>query len=169
MIIILWKNKNFPVNIFFSNIVLTILRILVIIFHNENWWTKNAFYYSICLNFVDGKIKISIQCMKCGISTGLTVGHANNFLSYVQNYDDNGDTYTFKEWAIYPYDDKSGPFSKQGDSGSAIVDCFGHLEGLLIGGDGITESSNITYATPISFILDSLKDNGYKVTVEVSD
>ena len=103
--------------------------------------------------------------MKRGISTGLTVGHANNFLSYVQNYKDNGDTQTSKEWAIYPYDNNSGPFSNKGDSGSAIVDCFGRLGGLLTGGDGITESSNITYATPISFILDSLKDNGYKVTV----
>ena len=70
MIIILWKNKNFPINIFFSNIVLTILRILVIIFHNESWWTKNAFYYSICLNVVDDKIKISIQC-ECIILGGL--------------------------------------------------------------------------------------------------
>ena len=106
--------------------------------------------------------------MKRGISTGLTVGHANNFLSYVQNYDDNGDTQTSKEWAIYPYDDKSHPFSEKGDSGSAIVDCFGRLGGLLTGGDGITVSSNITYATPISIILDSLKDNGYKVNVEVA-
>ena len=63
MIIILWKNENFPINIFFSNIVLKILRILVIMFHNKNWGTKNAFYYSICLNFVNGEIKISIQCI----------------------------------------------------------------------------------------------------------
>lgn len=105
---------------------------------------------------------------KRGISTGLTVGRVNDFLSYVRNYYDNGDTQTSKEWAVYPYDKKSGPFSNKGDSGSAIIDCSGRLGGLLTGGDGIAESSNVTYATPISFILDSLKANGYEVSVEAT-
>ncbi len=106
--------------------------------------------------------------MKRGNTTGLTVGRANDILSYVRNYYDNGDTQTSKEWAIFSYDNKSGPFSDKGDSGSGIVDCFGRLGGLLTGGDGVTESSDVTYATPISFILDSLKANGYKVTVEAT-
>ena len=42
---------------------------------------------------------------------------------------------TSKEWAIYTYDAKSDPFSMDGDSGSAIIDCFGCLGGLLTGGN----------------------------------
>ena len=38
--------------------------------------------------------------MKRGNTTGLTIGCANNILSYVRN--DNGDTQTSKEWAILP-------------------------------------------------------------------
>jgi hypothetical protein len=106
--------------------------------------------------------------MKRGNATGLTVGRANDFWSYVRNYYDNGDTQTSKEWAIFTYDSKSGPFSNKGDSGSGIVDSFGRLGGLLTGADGVTESSNITYATPVSFILDSLKANGYNVSVEAT-
>ncbi|RPA93384.1 hypothetical protein L873DRAFT_1815937 [Choiromyces venosus 120613-1] len=106
--------------------------------------------------------------MKRGNTTGLTLGRANDILSFVRNYFDNGETKTSKEWAIYPYDNKSGPFSAKGDSGSGIVDCLGRLGGLLTGGNGRTDSSDITYATPISFIIDSLKDNGYKVTTEAT-
>ena len=106
--------------------------------------------------------------MKRGNTTGLTVGRANDILSYVREYYDNGDTQTSKEWAIFSYNDKSGPFSDKGDSGSGIVDCLGRLGGLLTGGDGVSESSDVTYATPVFFILDSLKANGYKVTVEAT-
>ena len=59
--------------------------------------------------------------MKRGNTTGLTIGRANDISSYVRNYYDNGDTQTSKEWAIYPYDNQSSPFSDKGDSGSAIT------------------------------------------------
>ncbi|RPA95762.1 hypothetical protein L873DRAFT_1697017 [Choiromyces venosus 120613-1] len=106
--------------------------------------------------------------MKRGNTTGLTVGRADDILSFVRNYYDNGNTKTSKEWAIYPYDSKSGPFSAKGDCGSGIVDCLGRLGSLLTGGNGPTDSSDVTYATPISFIIDSLKGNGYKVTLEAT-
>ena len=57
--------------------------------------------------------------MKCGNTTGRTIGCANNISSYVRN--DNGDTQISKEWAIYSYDNKSGLFSNKDDSGSAIT------------------------------------------------
>ncbi|KAG0129316.1 hypothetical protein HOY82DRAFT_652199 [Tuber indicum] len=106
--------------------------------------------------------------MKRGNTTGLTLGRANDIISFVRNYFDTGETKTSKEWAIYPYDNRSGPFSHEGDSGSAIVDCLGRLGGLLTGGSGSTDSSDITYATPISFIIDSLNANGYRVTTEAA-
>jgi hypothetical protein len=65
------------------------------------------------------------------------------------------------EWAILPYDNKSGPFSAPGDSGSVIVDGLGRMGGLLTGGAGIADSYDITYATPISFLMQSIKANGY--------
>ena len=109
-----------------------------------------------------------LTVMKRGGTTGLTVGRANDVLSYVRNDCDNSDTQTSREWAIFAHDSNSGPFSAEGDSGAAIVDCFGRLGGLLTGGAGITGSPDVTYATPASFILDSLEANGYKVAVEAA-
>ena len=59
--------------------------------------------------------------MKRGDTTGLTIGGTNDISSYVRNYYGNGDTQTSKEWAIYPYDNKSDPLSDKGDSGSATT------------------------------------------------
>jgi len=62
------------------------------------------------------------------------------------------------EWPIYPYDSKSGPFSDLGDSGAVIVDGHGRIGGLLTGGSGkMGFEFDITYATPISFIVESIK------------
>ncbi|OCH84906.1 hypothetical protein OBBRIDRAFT_815290 [Obba rivulosa] len=67
---------------------------------------------------------------------------------------------TSKEWAILPFDSKSGPFSAKGDSGSVIVDGLGRIGGLLTSGAGATPFSDITYATPISFLLKRMQENG---------
>ncbi|KAG0123145.1 hypothetical protein HOY82DRAFT_511576 [Tuber indicum] len=109
-----------------------------------------------------------ILVMKRGSATGLTLGRANNIVSFVRNYFNQSDPLTSKEWAIYPYNNRSGPFSARGDSGSAIVDYKGRLGGLITGGSGLTDSTDITYATPVSFILDSLKSHRYNVTVEAT-
>ncbi|PWW72935.1 hypothetical protein C7212DRAFT_359997 [Tuber magnatum] len=94
--------------------------------------------------------------MKRGNTTGLTIGRANNVSSFST------------EWAICPYDKKSGPFSEPGDSGSSVVDCLGRLGGLITSGSGATDSTDITYATPITFIMDSLRKNEYKVTLNTT-
>jgi hypothetical protein len=59
--------------------------------------------------------------IKRGNATGLTVGHAHDIYSYARNYYD-GKAETSKEWAILPFDLKSGAFSEKGDSGSVNVD-----------------------------------------------
>lgn len=105
--------------------------------------------------------------LKRGNTTGLTLGRANNILSFVRNYFD-GILQTSTEWPIYPYNSKSGAFSDKGDSGAAVIDCCGRLGGLLTGGNGITDSGDITYATPISCIMDSLQQNKYYVTTEAT-
>ncbi|KAF8503721.1 hypothetical protein F5888DRAFT_1631617 [Russula emetica] len=94
-----------------------------------------------------------LMVIKRGNTTGLTVGRANDICSHACNYYDCDKAETSKEWAIFTFDSRSGAFSAKGDSGSVIVD------GLLTGGAGATPSSDVTYATPISF-LKRMHDKG---------
>lgn len=73
----------------------------------------------------------------------MTVGRANNIFSYTRVYSGNI-TGVSKEWAILPFDNRSGPFSDKGDSGAAVVDGHGRIGGLLTGGAGPTEIPDIT-------------------------
>ncbi|KAI0272413.1 hypothetical protein BC834DRAFT_921886 [Gloeopeniophorella convolvens] len=86
--------------------------------------------------------------IKNGNTTGVTIGRATGVFSFVREYFNNNTQQTSMEWAILPYDNKSGVFSAPGDSGSIIADGRGRVGGLLTGGAGKTESSDITYATP---------------------
>lgn len=98
--------------------------------------------------------------IKRGNTTNLTVGRANDICSYARIYDDDDKAETSKEWAILPFDSKSGPFSAKGDSGSVVVDGLGRIGGLLTSGAGATPSFDITYATPIGFLLKRMQENG---------
>ena len=57
------------------------------------------------------------------------------------------------EWAILPYD-KSDVFSAHGDSGAIIFDGQGRIGGVLTGGAGKTDSTDVTYATPFYWLFD---------------
>jgi hypothetical protein len=94
--------------------------------------------------------------IKRGLKTGLTVGRANNIISYTRKYFEGIPPKDSKEWSIVGYD-KSRAFSEKGDSGAAIVDGQGRIGGLLTGGAGIKTSLDITYATPISFIMNQIR------------
>ncbi|KAG9019614.1 hypothetical protein FRB90_012460 [Tulasnella sp. 427] len=110
--------------------------------------------------------KPCLMVVKRGYGSGLTVGRANNFFSYVRSYMDDGSVQTSKEWAILPRDSKSRSFAEQGDSGSVIVDGSGRIGGLLTGGAGDPDDLDITYATPIDFLLKSMEQNGlYKPNI----
>ncbi|KAI0032653.1 hypothetical protein K488DRAFT_49424 [Vararia minispora EC-137] len=84
--------------------------------------------------------------IKSGNATGVTIGRATGIESFVRDLD-TGET--SMEWAVYNYDNKSGVFSAPGDSGSLVVDGLGRMGGMLNGGSGKTESSDITYVTPM--------------------
>lgn len=99
--------------------------------------------------------------IKNGIATRVTIGCATGIFSYVREYFNNGARETSSEWAILPYDNESGAFSAPGDSGSVIVDGRGRFGGLLTGGSGKPESLDITYATPIFWLLQRIKQNGF--------
>ena len=104
------------------------------------------------------------QCLtviKNGNGTGATIGRATGIFSFVRERFINGTHHTSMEWAILPYDSKSGAFSALGDSGSIIADGRGRIGGLLTGGAGKTESLDITYATPFFWLLPRIKDNGF--------
>lgn len=99
--------------------------------------------------------------IKSGSATGVTIGRANGIKSYIRKPTGFGTSGKSKEWSILSYDSTSGPFSTPGDSGAVIVDGHGRIGGLLTAGAGMTDSSDITYATPIAFILKSIKANGF--------
>lgn len=103
----------------------------------------------------------SLLVIKNGGTTGVTIGRANGIFSYVREYFGNNTHQTSKEWAILPYDSKSGVFSEGGDSGAIIVDGRGQVGGLLTGGAGKTDVSDITYATPFFWLLPRIKANGF--------
>ena len=101
-----------------------------------------------------------LMVIKRGKATGLTIGRANNILSYTRQCFNHGDHQISKEWAILPFDAESGAFLGEGDSGSVIVDGRGRIGGLLTGGAGTTPSFDVTYATPINFLLRRMQENG---------
>ncbi|KAF9483416.1 hypothetical protein BDN70DRAFT_827708 [Pholiota conissans] len=107
--------------------------------------------------------------LKRGAATGLTLGRANNICSYVRHYHNGDEVQTSKEWAIiqwkhrkrYQYDmEPRKAFSATGDSGSVVVDTQGRIGGLLTGGAGTPSDLDISYATPISFLLQRMRENG---------
>ncbi|KAF9483415.1 hypothetical protein BDN70DRAFT_771829, partial [Pholiota conissans] len=105
-----------------------------------------------------------LMVIKRGTATDLTVGRSNNICSYTRNYFDGEEVQTSKQWAILQHNQKTREaFSAKGDSGSAVVDKQGRIGGLLTSGARDPHSSDtdfdITYATPINFLLKRLKEN----------
>ena len=112
----------------------------------------------------------SIIVIKHGDTSGVTVGRANNLMSFVRKYDVISEGQVSIEWAIFPFDLKSCPFSEKGDSGSIVVDGQGRIGGLLTGGSSkpLSTSNDITYATPISFLLKRIEEEGIQRPYPVS-
>ncbi|KAK0493978.1 hypothetical protein EDD18DRAFT_1355918 [Armillaria luteobubalina] len=115
------------------------------------------------LTILDKNNKPPLVFMKSGRTMGVTIRCATSIMSFVQEYFDASEYIISKEWAILPYDNKSGMFSAPGDLGSVIVNGCGHVSGLLMGGAGTKDTSdiNVSYATPISFLMESIRVNGY--------
>ena len=86
--------------------------------------------------------------VKNGKTTGVTIGRVTGIESVIREYGEYGLKRTSREVAVYPYSHKDGAFSAPGDSGSIVVDGEGRLVGLLTGGSGTTESTDVTYIMP---------------------
>jgi len=95
-----------------------------------------------------------ITVLKRGRSTNLTLGRATTFVSYTRKYISENDAAVSKEWVVIPLDKESGGFSAKGDSGSVVVDSLGRIVGMATSGSGATETSDVTFVTPIDFIME---------------
>ena len=95
--------------------------------------------------------------IKNGKTTGATIGRGTGIESFVREYDHYGIKRTSMEIAIYPYSHKDGAFSAGGDSGSIVVDGQGYIVGMLTGGTGATESTDVTYLTPYFWLDERVK------------
>lgn len=93
--------------------------------------------------------------LKYGRASGITGGRANNIMSYARR-----GSQVSKEWAILAFDKNSGAFSEPGDSGAVVVDGAGSIGGILTAGAGTTDSIDVTYATPVSFVMEVIKSSG---------
>lgn len=98
-----------------------------------------------------------LYVIKRGLTTHTTIGRATGLYTYAREYFPNKASQDSTEWAILPCDDRLPAFSKGGDSGSIIASGTGEFSGLLTGGSGKTESSDITYATPMFWLWPIIK------------
>ena len=96
-----------------------------------------------------------LMVLKRGNATDVTIGRGNNVFSFVRHYFKDKEPQTSKEWPVLSYNEdyKSFGFSGQGDSGAVVVDGLGRIGGLITCGGGDTDDFDITYATPIEFLL----------------
>jgi hypothetical protein len=92
---------------------------------------------------------------KRGITTHTTIGRLNGFMSRERRYTLHGNIDSIAA-AVHAYDIDSGPFSRGGDSGAAIVGVNNDIVAQLTGGTGPTGSSDITYGTPMEWLWNDI-------------
>lgn len=87
--------------------------------------------------------------VKNGRTTHTTIGWVSELKSLVRHYDYVNLDFTSRELTIIPYGGSAyGAFSGGGDSGSIIAERNGRIVGLLTGGGGATNATDVTFATP---------------------
>jgi hypothetical protein len=95
--------------------------------------------------------------VKNGTSTGVTFGRTTSIESFVCDYKEYRIHSTSMEITIYPYSHKDGAFSAPGGSGSVISDANNRIVGMLTGGAGQTDSTDVTYASQYYFLDERIK------------
>ncbi|KAF8884567.1 hypothetical protein CPB84DRAFT_1816946 [Gymnopilus junonius] len=104
---------------------------------------------------------IGEQCLlvvKHGLATGTTVGRIGSLESFTRTHDDHGIKQTSLALTVLAYDDRAhGKFSDPGDSGSIVLTREGRIVGLIIGGAGPSDETDIMYVTPYWWIEKEIK------------
>jgi len=88
--------------------------------------------------------------IKNSYTTGTAISRLNGYESFKCQYSIG--TFDSIEATIYPYDTNSTAFSGGGDSGAVIVSAKQDFVALLTGSSGLSESFDVTYAMPFSWL-----------------
>jgi len=107
--------------------------------------------------YFDANGEKCLLVVKNGLTTGTTIGRTNGLESFTRIYDEYGIKQTSIEIAVLPYDKTHGKFSDLGDSGSIVLARDGRIVGILTGGAGPTNETDITYLTPYWWIEQQIK------------
>ncbi|WVO14612.1 hypothetical protein L204_102249 [Cryptococcus depauperatus] len=80
-------------------------------------------------------------------TTGTSIGRATGMESFIRIYKEYGIEETSKEIAVLPYNNKTGPFSAPGDSGSIVLDRNGRILGSYCNpcGDGEMSDGGVNF------------------------
>ncbi|KAI6023579.1 hypothetical protein BKA83DRAFT_4261450 [Pisolithus microcarpus] len=106
---------------------------------------------------VDAHGEECLLVVKNGMRTGTTVGRLNGMESFTRVYDENGIKGTSIEIAVLPYGYMKDPFSAPGDSGAIVLDRNGGIVGMLTGGAGVTDNTDVSYLTPYWWLEQEIK------------
>jgi hypothetical protein len=95
--------------------------------------------------------------VKNGAATGTTFGRVNGLESFIRHYPPYNIRETSTEIAVLRYNHDHPRFSEPGDSGSIVLDRNGRIVGIITGGGGATDSTDVSYLTPYWSIDEQLK------------
>ncbi|KAI1065802.1 hypothetical protein LB507_000244 [Fusarium sp. FIESC RH6] len=94
--------------------------------------------------------------IKYGAVTHYTLGKTNAVKSVLRHATPDGQCHHSTEWCIVGI---GKAFSKPGDSGSCVFNRRGQIGGMLTGGLGDDERCDITYVTPIHWLLEDIRQS----------
>jgi hypothetical protein len=110
--------------------------------------------------YLDAKGDPAMAVVKNGRTTGTTVGWISELKSLVRYYKFINVEFTSRELTVVPYDNKlgRGAFSDEGDSGSIIAERGGRAVAVLTAAGGITDATDVTFATPYCELEKRIKE-----------
>jgi hypothetical protein len=103
----------------------------------------------------------TLLCAKYGRSTRGTFGRVNGLESLTRHYNEYDIHEDSIEIAVLGYDVQSlkyHKFSDAGDSGAVVVGRDGRIIGIITGGAGPTNETDLTYITPYHWLMKLLKE-----------
>jgi hypothetical protein len=120
---------------------------------NPGNWTNEIVEMQVPITGVAFGSGKGTHVRKRGISTGISSGHIVDTNQTIHvGYGNIVDPWPLNDQLQIQGDPPSEPFSRGGDSGSAVINDNNQLIGLLVGGD-----ESHSYATPIEYIISQLQ------------